>query len=255
MPAIGERALVKSLWIVLCLAVCLAVSARAQNEPYYSRLNTFSAYVEYSNTSSHVHWGVARKRRLVSVGGSYARRFNAPHWFDWTRHASVFYELEVAPLNFIEDQVATDVITFTGYPSSTYIYPLDRLCESFSSVVRGNPVGFSASRSCGTRWTYMGGISPVGFRVNARPRHRVQPFVDSHLGFVVSPRDVPVDLSSRMNFTFEFGAGVEMYRRQGQSVAVEYRLHHLSNAYAGYNNPGVDNQIIKVTYSFGRLRR
>ena len=58
-----------------------------------------------------------------------------------------------------------------------------------------------------------------------------------------------------MNFTFEFGAGLEMYRGNGRSVALEYRLHHLSNAYAGYNNPGVDNQIIKLTYSFGGLVR
>jgi hypothetical protein len=247
---------VKSLWTVLCLFVCLAVCAHAQNEPYYSRLNTFSTYVSYSNTSSHVHWGVSRKRKLVSVGGAYARRFNAPHWFDWTRHASVFYEIEVAPLNFIEDQVATDTLTFTGFQQGTYtsITQVYNVCQPFTFTYPGF-AGYTAVRTCGTRWTYLGGLSPVGFRVNARPRHRIQPFVDSHLGFLVSTKDVPVNLSSQMNFTFEFGAGVEMYRREGRSLALEYRLHHLSNAYVGYDNPGVDNQIIKLTYSFGRLRR
>jgi len=247
---------VKFFWTVFCLVVCFAVCAHAQNEPYYSRLNTFSTYVEYSNTSSHVRWGVSRKRKLVSVGGSYARRFNAPHWFDWTRQASVFYEIEVAPLNFIEDQVATDTASYTGFPGTyTYQYPVYNVCQPFNATYNPGPSAYTVSRSCGTRWTYLGGLSPVGFRINARPRYRVQPFIDSHLGFLVSPRDVPVNLSSRMNFTFEFGAGVEMYRRAGQSVAVEYRLHHLSNAYMGYDNPGVDNQIIKLTYSFGRLRR
>ena len=250
--------MLKSFLTAVCLIFCFAISVHGQSETYYSRLNTFSAYVGYSDTSSHIRWGVSRKRRLVTVGGAYARRFNAPHWFNWTPYASVFYEVEAAPLNFIEDEVATDTIAVTGYAPGTYTTAIDRLCVPYNDTFAGNPAtgapAFTATRSCSMRWTYMGGASPVGFRVNLRPRHRLQPFVDSHLGFLVATRDVPVDKSSSMNFTFEFGAGVEMYRNEGRSVALEYRLHHLSNAYAGFNNPGVDNQIIKLTYSFGGIR-
>jgi hypothetical protein len=97
----------------------------------------------------------------------------------------------------------------------------------------------------------MGGASPVGFRVNLGPKHSLQPFIDSHLGFFLAPRDEPVSNSSNFNFTFEFGAGLELYRDTGRSLALEYRLHHFSNAYLSDNNPGVDNQIVKLSYSFG----
>jgi hypothetical protein len=29
-------------------------------------------------------------------------------------------------------------------------------------------------------------------------------------------------------------------------------IHHLSNAYRGISNPGIDSQILKLTYSCGR---
>jgi hypothetical protein len=98
----------------------------------------------------------------------------------------------------------------------------------------------------------MGGVKPVGFRFNFGPHSRIQPFLDSHLGFLAALRDVPVDNSSAMNFTFEFGAGLEIFREHGRSIVLEFRLHHLSNAYAGDNNPGVDNQLVHVGYSFGK---
>ena len=71
-------------------------------------------------------------------------------------------------------------------------------------------------------------------------------------GFLVATRDVPVDDSSRFNFTFEFGGGVELRRSPRHSWSIEYRLHHLSNDYTGTNNPGVDNQILRLTYSISR---
>jgi hypothetical protein len=68
----------------------------------------------------------------------------------------------------------------------------------------------------------------------------------------VATRDVPVDDATRFNFTFEFGAGIEFFRDRHQSWSIDYRIHHLSNAYIGTYNPGVDNQIFRVTYSLGR---
>jgi putative component of toxin-antitoxin plasmid stabilization module len=45
---------------------------------------------------------------------------------------------------------------------------------------------------------------------------------------------------------------MELYRNHRHSVAIEYRIHHLSNAYIGDNNPGVDSGIFKLTYSSSR---
>jgi opacity protein-like surface antigen len=72
-------------------------------------------------------------------------------------------------------------------------------------------------------------------------------------GFAVSPRDIPVFNSSWINYTFEFGAGVEMYQSHTRSVQMEYRYHHLGNASSGsVANPGIDSGVLKVSYSFGR---
>jgi len=246
----GEE-LLKTLFVALLSASFFPGLCACQSEEYFSRPNTFSTFTEYSNTSSYIHWGVSRKRRLGAAGISYARRFNAPHWFNWTPHASVFYEFEAEPVVFIQDQLATDTYETPGGPI-TVSETTDRIC------VPGNysSQGVNFVRACGTRWDYMGGASPVGFRINFGPRHRLQPFIDSHLGFYVSPRDEPVSNSSDFNFNFEFGAGFELYRGAQSSMALEYRLHHFSNAYLSSNNPGADNQIIKFTYSFGgKLKR
>jgi hypothetical protein len=233
--------------LLVALSCLLPWSCRGQDQPYYSRLNTFSTYAEYSHTSSHIGWGVSRRRKLAAVGGSYARRFNAPHWFDWTPQASVFYEIELDPLVLLQVPIATDVYGH-GASSFTLIGPTDYVC------VPGNFVSYDGQffqRSCGTRWTYMASASPVGFRVNFRPKHKLQPFIDSHLGAFLAPHNEPVDGSSSFNFTFKFGAGLELYRNSGKSFAVEYRLQHFSNAYISSVNPGVDSQLVKVTYSFG----
>jgi hypothetical protein len=249
-PPIGGK-LLKTLFVALLSALFFPGLCECQSEGYFSRLNTYSAFTEHSNTSSYIHWGVSRKRRLAAVGGSYARRFNAPHWFDWTPHASVFYELEAVPAIFIQDQVATDIYETPDGPIT--------VSESIDSICVPGPYssqGVNFVRACGTRWDYIGGVSPLGFRVNFGPKHRLQPFIDSHLGFYFSPRDEPVSNSSALNFTFEFGAGFELYRGERSSMALEYRLHHFSNAYLSANNPGADNQIIKFTYSFGgKLQR
>ena len=101
---------------------------------------------------------------------------------------------------------------------SRLIPPTDYVC------VPGNFVSYdgqSFQRSCGTRWTYMASANPVGFRVNFRPKHKLQPFIDSHLGAFLAPHNEPVDGSSSFNFTFKFGAGLELYRNSGKSFAVE----------------------------------
>ena len=55
----------------------------------------------------------------------------------------------------------------------------------------------------------------------------MQPFVTGLGGFAVAPRDIPVFNSAAFNFTFEFGAGVEMFQTHTRSCQLEYRYHHL----------------------------
>ena len=94
-------------------------------------------------------------------------------------------------------------------------------------------------------------LSPLGYKLSAFPRRRMQPFVTGLGGFAISPRDIPVFNSSSFNYTFELGAGVEIYQTHSRSCQFEYRYHHLANTESGAANPGIDSGVFKVSYSFG----
>jgi hypothetical protein len=232
------------------LLILLAISIQAlqaQEIQPYSHRNALSVFTEYSNNSSHIILGVSQDRRLVALGLTYSRRLLHTRYADW------HYDLELRPLTFIQEPTATATISTFG---TTYSGPVQNACTSATVQVPANPTfgfpGFTYTQTCGTRWTYAGGLSPIGQRVNLAPRHRLQPFLVSNGGFLVSTRDLPSNNSSRFNFTFEFGGGLQLFGDRRHSWAAEYRLRHLSNDYIGNNNPGIDSQILKLTYAFGR---
>jgi len=238
---------------VLLAAFFLSHFALAQSEPgrSYSRLNTFSVFTEYSNDSSHIVLGTADNRKLVALGVSYSRRILTSKFVEWQ------YGVEIRPLVLLRQPNvwSTVVITFkNGNPPLTGVFsqPALRSCTSQTSQLSGGSFTITSTYICGYRWAYAGGLSPLGQKVNFAPHHRVQPFIAENAGFLVSPNDVPIDKSSRFNFAFEVGAGLELYRERGRSVAIEYCIHHLSNDYIGRYNPGVDSGVIKLTYSFSR---
>ncbi len=89
--------------------------------------------------------------------------------------------------------------------------------------------------------TYGTGVTPLGMQVNARNGRRVQPFVDAHAGMLYFARQEPVPGSSQFNFTFNFGAGVQVFAGNRTSVLVGYKYHHISNNETAPMNPGVDS--------------
>jgi opacity protein-like surface antigen len=67
-----------------------------------------------------------------------------------------------------------------------------------------------------------------------------------------STQAIPDASSGSFNFTFEFGVGLELYRTKTRSVRVDYRYNHISDHYTTVENPGIDNGLFTLTYSFGR---
>jgi opacity protein-like surface antigen len=67
-----------------------------------------------------------------------------------------------------------------------------------------------------------------------------------------STQPIPIRAAGSFNFTFDLGAGVELYRSKTRSIRAEYRYHHISNHGTAEVNPGIDNGLFQVTYSFGR---
>ncbi|WP_035348966.1 acyloxyacyl hydrolase [Edaphobacter aggregans] len=236
------------LLALFLLGISAELSHAQESHPYSFR-QSFSAFSEYSNTSSHIFLGVAQNRRLVALGMTYSRRLLHSRYADWN------YAPELLPLVFIQDPVDNYTIVSSS-STGTFSAPTAAACRPSRIVFPSDPAnhfsGVVIDRTCGARWTYAGGLSPLGQRINLAPRHRLQPFVAFNAGFLVSPGDVPVNDSSRFNFTFEFGAGIELFHDRHHSWSAEYKLHHLSNAWTGKQNPGVDNQVIRLSYTLGR---
>jgi hypothetical protein len=111
---------------------------------------------------------------------------------------------------------------------------------------------FSFVNTCTRRWVLGEGISPIGLQWNFLPRRKLQPVIEGHVGYMYSAHAIPVNDAGSFNFTFDVGAGFELYRSQTRSFRVEYRYHHISNDETATANPGVDNGVLQLSWVFGR---
>ena len=237
------------------LTLCLALPAFAQTrEQYFARRNSFGVLGAYANDSSHILLGDAEQRKLLSFGVSYSRRLFLDHIVNWQYDAEILpVALESDPLTkFVNQQTSPTPETFTGagLPPMTNCAPI---AFSYTFVESGVTYSGTQTYSCsGRQWTIGEAMSPVGLQWNFMPRAKTQPFLDAHGGYMYSTHPIPIASSGSFNFTFDFGAGVELYRSLAQSVRVQYRYHHISNHNTALYNPGIDNGEIQLSYVFGR---
>jgi hypothetical protein len=248
-----KPAVVASLAVLLILVS--AAKAQTRDSTSFGSKNTYSAFVEYSNDSSHIILGVAPNRKFASVGFQYERRLLSNRAFVWR------YAAEFRPLILESDPTATLTISIIAPPPAiTITEPAAAApqCVAGQRTISGtDPItGIHYSENilttCGRRWTYAQGLSPAGTRINLLPHRRLQPTASFLAGYMLSTKNIPVDSAGSFNFTFEFGAGLEYYQSQSRSIRFEYQIQHLSNAYTAETNPGVDNGLFKMTYNFGR---
>jgi hypothetical protein len=246
-----------------CLAVLAIVAgaagAGAQNavgpeSPYYARVNSFGVLTAYSSDSSHILMGTAENRELLSIGGSYSRRLLMNQVVNWQ------YNAELLPVALESDPLLHSVTTYTmplpAPPPLSSTYATVSACHAASGTVNykinGVEYSFNYVDTCSRQWTIGEGMSPIGFQWNFMPRHKLQPVITSHGGYMYSTHAIPVLGAGAFNFTFDIGAGFELYRSRTQSIRAEYRFHHISDDWTSPQNPGIDNGVFQVTYSFGR---
>jgi hypothetical protein len=243
------------VWSIAALFV-LASAANAQSGEgaSFGSKNTFAAFVDYSNDSSHIVLGNAEGRKFTELGFQYERRLIATHNLVWK------YTGEFRPLIAESDLTDTETtiqtlppppLTFVTEPIAT---PQCRPSSGSYSFINGNGIleAGTFTLSCGRRWTYVEGISPLGTRINLLPHKRWQPTGSILTGLLLSSKKIPVDTGGSFNFMFQVGAGVEYFRTQTQSIRFEYQVQHFSNAYTAQTNYGVDNGLFKLTYTFGK---
>jgi hypothetical protein len=241
---------------VVAMVAVLASGAGAQTEPAspnYSRSNTFGLLAAYSNDSSHMLLGVTEDRKLLNFGATYSRRLFQNRTVNW------MYTAEILPVALESDPVLRETTTYTlpfpGPPVASSYEPITA-CHSGSGTTTftagGTVYSFNFTDSCSRRWTIGEGISPVGLQWNFLPRRKLQPVILGHGGYMYSTQPIPDGASGSFNFTFDFGVGLEFYRTRTRSVRLDYRYHHISDHYTTAENPGIDNGLFTLTYSFGR---
>ncbi|HEX8559998.1 MAG TPA: acyloxyacyl hydrolase [Pyrinomonadaceae bacterium] len=96
------------------------------------------------------------------------------------------------------------------------------------------------------------GLSPVGFQLNFRRRERVQPFAQGSGGFLYFGESVPDARGAQLNFTADFGGGVQWKTGARRAWTLGYRYHHVSNGYRADVNPGFDSNLFYVGFSVFR---
>lgn len=209
---IGNR---RSHILVLILLLGLLGGAATSQEPNAEEMkNEFGIFAGYSPVNVQ-RIGITSDRDLFLLNLQYVRVLGN------TENTVVKYTAALVPVAFVTQPAEI----FQPSTGPAYILPSKRI--------------------------YGGGIDPIGFQWNFRRQRAWQPFLNTQGGFLYFIDQVPVPESSRFNFTFSFGAGVQVFRGT-RALTLGYKFHHISNAQTGHYNPGIDSNLFYVGWSFLR---
>ena len=250
------RAICPFAALALALWATHASAQTGTETPFYVRANTLGVFGAYSANSSHMLLGDAEHRMLLNIGVTYNRRLHLGNIVNWQ------YSGEILPVALESDPLTRQVNVATSPAPGTYITTGEApmvICspfvDSYNFTSEGETFSGVATFTCsGRRWTIGEAISPVGMQWNFFPRRKTQVFFEGHGGYMYSTQQIPIVQSGSFNFTFDLGAGFEVYRSESRSVRAEFRYHHISNHGTAEFNPGIDNGLFQVTYCF-RLGR
>jgi len=245
-------------FLALMMGAVTALAQDAVKSTYYARSNTFSVFGAYSGDSSHILLGNAENRKLLNFGVAYGRKLIVNRIVNWQYNGEILpVALESDPNTHIVQNQSSPTVT-----SATYDTLPSVICATITtpySYTVTNPGGGTTTYSgtfttycSGRRWTIGEGMSPIGMQWNFRPRNKLQPIIIGHIGYMYSTQPIPIEEAGSFNFTADFGVGFELYRTKTRSIRAEYRYHHISNHNTANENPGIDNGLFQVTYSFGR---
>jgi hypothetical protein len=238
--------------ITLMSAMPIVSAQSKEGNAYYARQNSFGIFGAYSGDSSHMLLGTTENRKLLDFGVAYGHKLVLNRIVNWQ------YNGELLPIALESDPEGLETIDWTSpgvYTESATFVPVGPCIPSsgtYSITINGKSYSYTNTVTCSRRWTIGEGISPVGFQWNFIPRHKLQPFFIGHGGYMYSTRPIPAPEAGSFNFTFDFGAGFELYRSRTKSIRTEYRFHHISNHNTAQANPGIDSGLFQVTYAFGR---
>jgi len=212
----------KAAAVILCLLLLTAASFAASDGCSLDRgTNELGFWGGYSPDNPTLI-GVTTGRPFFELNLQYARVLVAH------RNWALKYTFEMVPVAIISQPRQVNVVQGT------------RLVQVDAAGTR--------------RAIYGGGTSPIGLQVNFRRHRALQPYIDGTAGVLYFADQVPVSGSSQFNFGVGWGAGVQLWHRENQSVSIGYKFHHISNANSANRNPGADSNLLYAGYSWSWRR-
>jgi hypothetical protein len=199
--------------LVTYISFLVAFSTAQTNEAGKNELSIWGGLSPDSNTFVP-GLGGTRDARFGLIAFRYARRFNN------SDAVNLKYTVDIVPGAFL------------NYPDA--------------EILPTSPPIFRASRP--THYAF--GITPLGLQINFRPRKNVQPFIDATGGFLYFKDRTPDFGGTHFNFTADLGGGLEFKLKNKRAFLVGYKYFHISNGFRGAVNPGYDNNLVYVGYTF-----
>ena len=203
----------KASLLALCFCVLVSSVFSQSDELGKNELTVWGGFSPDSNTFVPA-FGRAEDARFGMIAFRYSRRFNN------SDTVNLKYTADLVPAAFLNYQ------DFEAMPTPPH----------FITLVRP------------TRYAF--GAAPLGMQVNFRPRKNLQPFIGAAGGMLYFNKRTPNDFGTRFAFTADVGGGVEFRLKDKRSLSVGYKFYHISNGGRGIVNPGFDNNLFYVGYTF-----
>ena len=99
------------------------------------------------------------------------------------------------------------------------------------------------------------GVSPIGARILWRPHRSWRPYLLGRGGVLYFQDRVLSTKGTHLQFSAEFGAGVQLQIHPHTQLSFGYSLYHFSNGDIGIRNPALDSNLIYSVFSFDFHRK
>ncbi len=211
-----------TLWVRAALAIVFAggsvLNAGICFREGKGPRNDFQFFGGFSPASTTLS-GAAPHRKFVVAGFSYSY-----HCWVWSS----------VSLNYMA----------TAMPAAILLQPAEVLSSP-------NP---PYQRSVPAHAVYGFGMAPIGITVEPTRKRRFSPFLDTMEGMIASAEPIPENQTNAtgLNFLFVGGGGVRRNSDPRHAVTLGYRFMHISNANTTNYNPGVNNNVIYLGYTWSR---
>lgn len=217
-PLVSSYALVIAMsWLVAIAVPTPTFAQSAAPLTHAAPIWELSPYVGVARHSPVTRLGLTPDRNHLFLGLHLTGTF-----VSW-RRLSVAYSPEMVPLLLV-----SNTPTYT----TTTEFQGSRPVQVKHITGRGVAAGFA--------------LSPLGLETQVRLTSALRVYGHAAAGAAWFRRDVPEPDSRAVNYTFEYGGGLQYRWRPAWALRAGYKFHHLSNAGSGATNPGLNGHVVTV---------